>query len=442
MPTTLPEEAIQMQMTIGVRRRIAKQTQRRAELTPETLIVALDLGKHQHAVWVTDSTRIPLDTWVMPTSPEGFATLFDRTARLQERFGRPQLLFAMEPTSLFWKLAAQQITDRGARYRLVQPLSVRRAREEQRYTWAKGDRIDAELIATLIANGTWLEKQLETGPWGTWEQLARTRLHLVQQRADILRELLALVELWFPNYPYLPHGVTQPGSVAVLRSCPTPAEIQRLSAEAFLTRVRAHYTGARFLPRRILRVYHAAKHTWGLRTDRLTAGLRIRMAVRRYALLTEQIATTERHLARFYRASGARALLETIPGLGAAVASTLVALMGPVNRYDRSRCVVRLAGAEPTENASGTFQGHTPASHRGRGALRLVAYQAVLGLIRCNPEFRARYDWLTTRPKRPLHQIAARVALANKLLRTIYTILVTHCPYDASVARGEGRNSQ
>ena len=74
-----------MEMTIGVRRRIAKQTQRRAELTPETMIVALDLGKRQHAVWVTDSTRIPMGTWMMPATPQGFATLFDRTARLQQQ---------------------------------------------------------------------------------------------------------------------------------------------------------------------------------------------------------------------------------------------------------------------------------------------------------------------------------------------------------------------
>ena len=225
-----------MQMTIGVRRRIAKQIQRRAELTPETLIVALDLGKRQHAVWVTDSTRVPMDTWMMSATPHGFANLFDRTTRLQRQFERSRVLFAMEPTSHFWKLAAQQITDRGAVYRLVQPLSVRRAREEQRYTWAKGDRIDAELIATLVANGTWLEKQMETGPWGTWEQLARARLHVVQQRADTLRELLASIELCFPNYPYLPGGVTQPGSLAVLRSCPTPAQILRLTPEAFLSR--------------------------------------------------------------------------------------------------------------------------------------------------------------------------------------------------------------
>jgi hypothetical protein len=99
---------------------------------------------------------------------------------------------------------------------------VRWAREEQRYTWAMGDRIDAELIAAMIPNGTWLEKQLETGPWDTWEQLARARLHIVQLRADALRELLASIELCFPDYPYLPGGVTQPGSLPILRSCPTP----------------------------------------------------------------------------------------------------------------------------------------------------------------------------------------------------------------------------
>jgi transposase len=431
-----------MHMTIGLRRRIAKQTQRRTELTPETLIVALDLGKRQHAVWITDSTRVPLGTWMMPVTPQGFADLFERTARLQQQHGRPQVVFAMEPTSYFWKLAAQQITDRGARYRLVQPLSVRRARDEQRYTWAKGDRIDAEIIANLLANGTWLEKQLEVGPWGTWEHLAHTRLQLVQQRADTLRELLALVELSFPNYPYLPNGVIQPGSLAVLRACPTPAQIRRLTAEAFLARVRAEYDGTRFLVHWTIRVYHAAKRSWGFRTDGLAASVRIRQAVARYTLLTQQILSVERILARFYRASGVNRLLNTIPGLGAAMASTLVGLIGPVRRYDRSRCLVRLAGAEPTENASGMFHGKTPVSHRGRPHLRLAAYQAAIGLVRHNPEFRARYEELTTRAKHPLHRVAARLALADKLLRTIFAMLTTGCAYNASVARGEGRDSQ
>ena len=59
-----------MHVTVGLRRRIARQTQHRAELTPETLIVALDLGKRQHAVWVTDSTRVPLGTWMIPVMPQ------------------------------------------------------------------------------------------------------------------------------------------------------------------------------------------------------------------------------------------------------------------------------------------------------------------------------------------------------------------------------------
>jgi len=431
-----------MSMTIGLRRRIAKQTQRRVELTPETLIVALDLGKRQHAVWVTDSTRIPLATWLMPPTPEGFADLFGKTTRLQQQSGHTQVLFAMEPTGYFWKLAAQQITDHGARYRLVHPLSVRRARDEQRYTWAKGDRIDAELIASLVTHGTWLEKQLESGPWATWESCALARLRLVQQRADTLRELEALVELIFPNYPYLPHGLTQPGSLAILSTCPTPAQIRRLTAPAFLMRIRERYTGARFLPRRVLRVYQAAPRSWGLRAASLAMGLRIRLAVTRYRLLKEQIETLDRHLARFYRASGAGVLLATIPGLATPMASTLLGLIGPLGRYDRSRCIVRLAGAEPTENASGLFHGQTPTSHRGRAYLRLAAYQAAMALIRHNAEFRARYQWLTTRPKRPLHPVAARLAVADKLLRTIYTMLVTGRPYDASVARREERDTQ
>ena len=431
-----------MSTTIGFRRRVAKQLQRQADLTPETLIVALDLGKRQHAVWVTDPTRVPLATWTMPNTPAGFTDLLRQTADLSAQSGHRHVLFAMEPTSYFWKLAAQQLTDHGARYRLVHPLSVRRARDERRYTWAKGDRIDAELIASLVAQGTWLDKQLEQGPWATWESLALARVQLVQQRADTRRELHALVALVFPTYPYLPHCVTSPGSLAILGACPTPAQIQCLPAHEFVHRIRTHYRAARFSPRRTLRVYEAAQRSWGLRAGARAASVRIRGAVARYTLITQQIREMERHLIRFYRASGAHTLLDTIPGLRAPMASTLLGLIGPVQRYDRSRCLIRLAGAEPTENASGTSQGKTPISHRGRGYLRLAAYQAAMALIRHNPEFRARYQWLTTRPQHPLPLVAARLAVADKLLRTIYTMLITRRSYDPSVARGEGREQR
>ena len=72
--------------------------------------------------------------------------------------------------------------------------------------------------------------------------------------------------------------------------------------------------------------------------------------------------------------------------------------------------------------------------------LRYVAYQAAVCLVRHEPEFRRRYHELTD--KRRAHRLSARqayVALANKLLRTLWSMAVSGHGYEPAIARGEVR---
>ncbi len=69
-----------------------------------------------------------------------------------------------------------------------------------------------------------------------------------------------------------------------------------------------------------------------------------------------------------------------------------------------------------------------------------MAYQAAISLVRYHPDFRARYLALIAedRPRR-LRKKQALIAVANKLLRTLWAMAATGVPYRSEIARGEVR---
>ena len=85
-----------------------------------------------------------------------------------------------------------------------------------------------------------------------------------------------------------------------------------------------------------------------------------------------------------------RALLITAPGVGPAVAMTLLAdlpELGTVNR----KAVASLAGLAPQVDESGVRKGHAHIAG-GRPCVRTALYMAALSAVRCDPACRARYQ--------------------------------------------------
>ena len=97
------------------------------------------------------------------------------------------------------------------------------------------------------------------------------------------------------------------------------------------------------------------------------------------------------------------------------------------------------AGLCPRDNASGTYQGKTAISGRGRPELRLAAWRAVFGALRHNRVLAARHAHLTGRADNPLTDTQARVAVAASLLRQLHAIVVTRTAWDPAVAAGLDR---
>jgi transposase len=135
------------------------------------------------------------------------------------------------------------------------------------------------------------------------------------------------------------------------------------------------------------------------------------------------------------------ALVTSIPGLSAVGAAAILAETGDPTRFSSARALVKHAGLCPRDNSSGTFQGRTGISGRGRPELRLAVWRAIFGALRANPVLAARHQHLVGRDERRLTDTQARIAVGASLLRQLHAVVTTGKVWDPDIASGRTRTT-
>ena len=174
----------------------------------------------------------------------------------------------------------------------------------------------------------------------------------------------------------------------------------------------------------------------GVADQRAGALERTRFALADLAHARAEIALVETRMVAVLDELALTGLATSIPGLSAVGAAAILAETGDPNRFTSARALVKHAGLCPRDNASGTYQGKTGISGRGRPQLRLAAWRAVWAALRNNPVLAARYAHLTGRADNKLTPTQARVAVAGSLLRQLHAVLTTGTPWDPAIASG------
>ena len=122
--------------------------------------------------------------------------------------------------------------------------------------------------------------------------------------------------------------------------------------------------------------------------------------------LDQQIARLETQIAKLIESDDDMShhdqLLQTVPGVGPVLSTTLLAELGELGDTDR-REIGALVGVAPFNRDSGRFQGKR-SIRGGRASVRSVLYMATITAIRCNPVIKS---------------FAARLKKAGKLPKVI-----------------------
>jgi transposase len=128
-----------------------------------------------------------------------------------------------------------------------------------------------------------------------------------------------------------------------------------------------------------------------------------------------------------------RELLDSIPGIAATTAATLLAEITDITQYRSARQVAAYAGLVPRERHSGSsVRGRTRLSKIGNARLRKALYFPAITALRCSPFFQAWAEGLRQRGKCKMSVIGAAM---RKLIHLAYGVLKTGQPFDPQWAK-------
>ena len=436
----------------GDRRRNDRLARLREVVTRESAVLAFDLASSKQVCALIDQDSqvlarrtVNVKAWQLQEAVE-----WGQAKAAAAGFG--SMVVACEPTGHRWRVLDQITAQLGLRLLCVQPMLVKRARESEDFTHNKNDDVDAMIIGRLVTElRCYLPERAEPA-WARLRHLGARRLGLVTDITAIRQQIADLLECawpaaldaaahpldsknWLTAMTVLLDRVGLSGDLGVIR---------RWGWARFQAAVRRDLTvKSRWNARILQALFDAATDpeltVLGVPEQRPGAFERVQFLLADLTHARTELAEVEARMVAVLDELQLTELVTSIPGIAAVGAATVLAETGDPTRFGNARALVKHAGLCPRDNASGTFQGQTRISGRGRPELRLAAYRATYGALLHNPVLKARYLHLTTRTDNKLTDPQARVAVAASLLRQLHAVVTTRTAWNPDTAAGLDR---
>jgi transposase len=350
-------------------------------------VVGIDVGAYKHAAAVCRSGEREAERGVFRLSADRAG--FDELERWLERQGPVERVVFESSGHYYWPLASHL-------HRLGYPISVvnpLRAKyfAKSRLQRSKSDPADARTLAAL---GMSEEPRIKDPMLGAEaKEAARFWAGLVKEQGQVRQKLLRLVEIGFPELKECFEDPLCETAMAVLREAPTArvAAHKRISTLADTTRPGGR---RRLGENKARRLHEMAKQTIAPPELDAQMDFEVGMLIQQFDLLDKQIETAEQRVGEVLDSELARRL-QTIPGVGPALAATFIAEIGDIWRFDDFDQLASYAGIHPKEQSSGT-KGQNPETSwhmakTGNSYLRSAAYKMAVVGTQHNPVIRAHY---------------------------------------------------
>jgi transposase len=350
--------------------------------------VGIDIGGRSHAVarCRDGETRADREVLRVSQSRAGF-TMLDAWL---DRQAEPVSLVTMESSGHYWMPLASHLRRQGVPVAVVNPLAAKYF-ARSRLARTKSDPADARSLAEMgMRDAPPTRDPLEGAEL---RQAARFAMTLVTEQAKVCQRLVRLVELGFPELGELFDDPTCRTAREVLRVAPTARAATRRRTST-LADANAGPSHRRLGKARATRLRAAAADTIAVPELDDEVAFEVDLLLDQYDLLERQIEAADRRVAALLDDATARRL-QTIPGVGPAIAATLMAEIGDIGRFTDFDQLLAFAGVHPAERSSGR-KGANPEtawhmSKTGNSHLRAAAYRMALVGVQHNPVIGAHY---------------------------------------------------
>lgn len=404
-----------------------------ASVKPGTLYAGVDLALDSNVVVVLDEGAQQLARFRFPNDRDGYDFFYGRLEQLRDRHQAPEVLVGLEPTNYFWKLLAADMESHQYGYRLVNPYTVKKHREGDQLDRSKDDRRDGFTIGDLLRTGKYTQTQLLHGDYAELRQLATLYDRLQHDRRRQMTLVRSSVGQLFPELAREFKDFTGATASALLRRHAAAGVVRYLSLTSFLAEVRADFRGQRLLVSKLRRIHAGAAQSVGLTDGVQGLQLALRQQLGTLDLLQCQLKEAKTALLEVFLTLPEAPYLLSLHGLGLITAAMILAEIGDPRHYRHGRQLIKLAGTQPVQDASGRkSRSQTPMSHKGRPRLRTALFFAVLRLIQVDDAFAQDYQQLQQRDNNPLTKMEALGVLMNKLLRILWALMLHRTFYHAN----------
>lgn len=397
-------------------------SQKLAMITPETLIVGVDVAKHTHYAQMINFRGEGLHKpFPFQNTISGIGDLVQQIKTIQFKHGLSKVLVAMEPTGHYWLPLACVLKTQGITVVLVNPHHVKKAKELDDNSPTKRDDKDAGVIARLARDGRFYIPHIPVGVIADIRNLVNFRERLNKDLQQSEARINTILDLYFPEFQDVFKSVEGKAAMAALDNFPFPADlIEKPVDEVAAVLNQATHNRVGLKHAELLK--DKAKTSVGVRDGLEGARMELRYQLRRVKEILKECELVEARLAELLREIPYAGYLLTIPGMSILQVATIVSEVGDLNNYRNARQLIKLAGLNLVENSSGTHKGRTRISKRGRAKLRCALFRVALVLVARTQEFSILHHYYTTRPNNPLKGKQSLVAICCRLLRIIFAL--------------------
>ncbi len=403
------------------------------------LIVGLDIGKSIHYGFLGTANGKTVKRGLrVENSDSGFEHLLTMLQFYMDRDGFKDVVFGLEPTSVYHKPLAEFLITHHYLVVYVTNEAIKKNRALLDGRWDKNDTKDSANAADLVAQGKCQFYDLPDIQLRDLRALLALRQRLKKQLHSCrVRIRNNLVAQYFPELDKC-WNQAQEENLAIVRWCLSPRVISELSFEDFFQMVTTRNKGLRQY-NRLIKIWEIAPYSIGCQPG-IAMELEAQILVENFKTIEAHIASIDESIEDICVSFQEYKYLLSIPGFGPYVSAVVLAAIGTARRFENTRQVVKFAGYDLNANRSGQkSQSAVPViSKKGKASLRYALYQAALIASSSNAKFRGYFHHrLAGREREKGIRTKMRVKLAAKLLVIAWTLMKKKQAFDPSYLKAQ-----
>jgi len=390
------------------------------------LVVGIDVHKKRHYARVKNLETREIISPILKiyNSKKGLDFLLEKVKYLMKEHEAKEVIFALEPTGVYWKPLGYALHDRGYRVHLVNPVQVHYKRKEEDPAANKNDKIDPGLICDLVCDGKSNPARFMLGIFRLLQKTVRNRRDLVLDLSSKKIKLKTIVYELCPELVDAFTDITGRLSMAILRFFPSLDIFESTSLKELSSVFRIYGTNnTKITPKKL---HSLIQFSLGIKGNNRAHIRQIQMILEQILLLKRQISILNKDINNILKELNQT--LTTIKGIGPVLASEVIAEVGDVNTFSNAHQLVKLAGLDTVENSSGQTHKKRYISKKGISSLRVTSILAAFSLMRSCPPFTNYFLYETkVLGKKPMQAV---IALADKFLRICFYMLKNKTSFD------------